>query len=107
MRVLVVAIFAISLMVSQSFACSPQPWSADPCRRADLPACYYDWVSSDGGRLGTCTSVLSRCEGEFTAILAMCKKDGCSKDLIAFATQNLQMTEHALNTVCSHTGRAD
>jgi hypothetical protein len=52
-------------------------------------SCYYDWTSADGERLGTCASVLGRCEAQFTAILAMCKKDGCTKDRIAFAAKNL------------------
>ena len=106
MKTVVLAIVMIVAAVP-AWACSPEPWSADPCRRADLPSCYYDWTTADGDRLGTCTSVLGRCEAEFTAILAMCRKDGCSKDLIAFATKNLQMTERAYGTVCSHTGRSD
>jgi hypothetical protein len=57
------------------------------------------------GKLGACTSVLSRCESEFQGILDMCKRNECSKDLIAYATRNLHMTEHALNVVCAHTGR--
>jgi hypothetical protein len=67
---------AMIFAAGSGWACSPEPWSADPCRRADLPSCYYDWTTADGDRLGTCTSVLGRCEAEFTAILAMCKKDG-------------------------------
>ena len=65
------AVFAMAMIVgaAPAWACSPEPWSADPCRRADLPSCYYDWTSANGERLGTCTSVLGRCEAQFTAIL--------------------------------------
>jgi hypothetical protein len=107
MRATTLAIGFVVAATRPALCCSPEPWSADPCRRADLPACYYDWISADGERLGTCTGVLNRCEAQFTAILAMCKNDGCSKDLIAFATKNLRMTESAYGTVCSHTGRSD
>jgi hypothetical protein len=104
-----IAAVVLVLVSPQSWACSREPWSDNPCRRADLPPCYYDWTTAKGngsdGRLGTCTSVLSRCEAEFQAILDMCKTTECSKDLIAYATRNLQMTEHALNVVCAHTGR--
>jgi hypothetical protein len=97
---------AVVLTVSNhTWACSPQPWSSDPCRRADLPPCYYDWTTATGdGRLLTCTSVLNRCEEQFEAILDLCKKMECSKDVVAYAIKNLQMTESALRTVCAHTG---
>src|SRR5215469_8008269 len=92
-----IATIAILTVSVQAWACSPQPWSNDPCRRADLPPCFYDWTTTRGdGRLGTCTSVLSRCEGEFQSILNLCKKMECSKDVLAYATKNLQMTEYAL-----------
>jgi hypothetical protein len=38
----------ITVWASASWACSPQPWSADPCRRSNLPACYYDWTAPTG-----------------------------------------------------------
>jgi hypothetical protein len=104
MKTAVVSIGIALIWTIPALACSPQPWSADPCRRADLPSCYYDWTTAGGDRLGTCTSVLNRCEGEFTDILNMCKKGDCSKDLVAYATKNLQMTERAYGTVCAHTG---
>jgi hypothetical protein len=100
-----VATAAVLAVSAQSWACSPQPWSNDPCRRTDLPLCYYDWTTTRGdGRLGTCTSVLIRCEGEFQAMLDLCNKIECSKDVVAYAAKNLQMTARALRTVCSHTG---
>lgn len=102
-----VVAMVIWLTSNQSWACSQEPWSDDPCRRSDLPSCYYDWTTTVGGRdgrLSTCTSVLSRCEGEFQAILDVCKKNECSEDLIAYAIKNLKMTEHAWKVACAHTG---
>jgi hypothetical protein len=102
-----IAAAAVFIVSAEAWACSPQPWSNYPCRRADLPPCYYDWSTAMGdGRLGTCTSVLSRCEAEFRGILDLCKKMECSKDVVTYAAKNLQMTEFALGKVCAHTGLA-